>query len=387
MLDVFRAGWTPARWGVIRDARRRQRRRQRRVQAMIAAAGVAAAVGWQIIGRVQSGPATGSSLTVGAVQRVPVDGTPLDTTTMRGDLWVLTCARFGEQGATCRAGYLVKIRAASGRVLKRTSVAHPTELAAGDGAIWITHSLTDKVTRVNPRTGQTTATIELRLPHPITTTGWRRFVPSGITVDTGRVTVSSAIGFLAEINPRTARVTRIVPTGSEATSATTANGVTWFAYELYGIGKLTPNGTRATHRRIWWRGQPLDIEPVARGAGLIWALGTESSLTNPSTEVEVVTTIDPRTGRIVHQWPVGSPRLLLGDKTATYNNPSSAMLVTKSATYVKGSSARVLLRLTPPGRIQRLLVPKTASLVAATPHAVWATTGRGQLLRISLRQR
>lgn len=355
---------------------------------MIAAAVVSAAVGWQIVGHAQSGPATGSSLpVVVGVQRVPVYGTPLDTTSMRGNLWVLTCARFREHGATCGAGYLIEIRAASGRVLNRTSVAHPTALASGDGAIWITHLDTNQVTRVNPRTGQTTATIHMHLARPLSVTGRQGFAPSGISVDTGQVTVSSGLGYLVEINPRTARVTRIVWTDSEATSTTTANGLTWIADELDGVGTLTPNGTRVTPHQISWGGQPLEIDTIAHGAGLIWALGRETSLTNPTAEIDVVTTIDPQTGRIMHQWPVGSTSTTLVTNTSTYVNASSTMLVTNSATYVNGSSDRQLLRLTPPQRTQRLLVPKVASLAAATPHALWATTERGQLLRISLTQR
>jgi hypothetical protein len=63
------------------------------------------------------------------------------------------------------------------------------------------------------------------------------------------------------------------------------------------------------------------------------------------------------------------------------------MLVTDSATYVNARSGGPLLRLTPPRHSTRLRVPRIASLVAATPGALWAITQRGQLLRISLAQR
>jgi hypothetical protein len=387
MLDAARQPWALPRWAVIADARRRQRRRQRRVLALIVAMLLTAAAGWQIVSHSQSGPAPASPpAVVGSVQRVLVDGTPLDATTLGANLWVLTCLRFSPDGTTCGAGDLSEIRDAGGRVLKRTRVDHPSALASGDGAIWITHQTTDQVARIDPRTGQTTATIHLRLAHPITTNGWRRFVPSAISFGAGRIWVSSGFGFLAEINPRTARLTRIVTTGSEATSTATAHGLTWVADELDGVGTFTPGSTRVAHHQISWAGQPLDITTIAHGAGLIWTQGWQSSLTDPKAEISVVTTIDPQTGRIVHQWPVMS--VVAGPlPPGAVLSVASTMLVTDSAAYVTGSSDRQLLRLTPPQRSQPLLVPKIAELAAATPHALWVTTQNGQLLRIGLTQR
>lgn len=365
------------RWAVIKDARRRQRRRRRRVLASIAALLLATAAVWESVnhGRFGHPAAPPPGTVLGGVRTVPLSGDPLGTTTLRGNLWVLTCTRPREQGATCRRGDLTEIRAASDRVLKRTTVQDPTQLAGGAGAIWITHQDRGDVSRIDPVTGQTTDRIQLRLARSITTRGRRRFVPSGISFGAGRIWVSSGLSFLAEIDPRIARVTRIVWTDSEATSTTAVQNQTWIADELAGVGTLAPGSNRVVRHQITWAGQPVDVNAVAHGAGLIWALGTETNYTarlvNPPT-TSVVTTINPQTGRIVQQWRL----------------PGAKSIVFRHGTPYIGVSARA--HFTPPTgprapRIVRL--PRhTDALAAATAHALWATTDNGQLLRISLTQ-
>jgi hypothetical protein len=169
----------------------------------------------------------------------------------------------------------------------------------GAGAIWIAHFDTGDVSRINPQTGQTATKTHLQFPEPITTNGWRRFEPLGISFGAGRVWASSSFGYVAEVNPVTARLQRMVFTSSEVTSATTAGGLTWVADELDGVDAFAVGSDHVKTHHISWAGQPVDVETVGHGAGLIWALGTQSSylssLTDPST-VGVVTTLDPRTG-------------------------------------------------------------------------------------------
>jgi hypothetical protein len=110
---------------------------------------------------------------------------------------------------------------------------------------------------------------------------------------------------------------------------------------------------------------------VAHGVGLIWALGSETNsatgLTNPR-PTSVVTAIKPRTGRIVHQWRVGN--------TAT-------LVLADGGAYVGDDNDGRFVHLIPPNHVQVLHGPKAASLTAATPQALWATTRTG-LLRIAL---
>jgi hypothetical protein len=165
-------------------------------------------------------------------------------------------------------------------------------------------------------------------------------------------------------------------TSSEATSSTSAAGLTWVADELDGVGTFAAGSDHVAVHHIPWAGQPVDVGTVAYGAGLIWALGDETSfLTNSigTRTVGVVTTLDPHTGRIVDQWPI-SPQ-------------TSALVLGNGGAYVGDDNNGRLLRLTPPHGLQILHGPKAAQLTAVTPHALWAINKKGQLQRISLARR
>lgn len=383
---MIQRSWAPSRWAVIKDARRRQRRRQRRILTITTVLLAAATIGWAIAR--SSGPdhAPISPTTVGTVTQVHPGGIIESTASLRGNLWVLTCLqRCSEPWSTAVRGQLVELTAA-GHPIKRLPVSDPGAVAGGEGSIWVAHFYSGQVTRIDPQTGRRTATIQLRLPRPVTTSGDRRFIPSAISFSSDRVWVSTARGWTAEINPHTAQVIRMAYSSSQATSATTAAGLTWVADELDGIGTFSATSTQVTRHQISWAGQPLDVNTVASGAGLIWALGSETnytlSLVNPPT-TSVVTTINPHTGRILHQWRVGN--------TAT-------MVLANGGAYVGDDPNGRILHLIPPNHAQVLHGPKAASLTAATPHTLWATTvladgvladglGPTRLLRIELTHR
>ncbi len=376
MWEAIARPWAPSQWAVIKDARRRQRRRQHRIFAG-AALLLVAAVGWVIAGNSRSGHApTEPPVTVGGFEQLHLGGLVQGTTTLGVNEWVLTCLRrCSQESSRASAGELMEL-APNGRPIKRLPVADPTALTSGGGAIWIAHIDTGDISRINPQTGHTTATTHLQFPKPIGTDDWRRFEPSGISFGAGRVWASSAFGYVAEINARTARLERMVFTSSEVTSATTAGGLTWVADELDGVGTFAAGSDHVAIHHIAWAGQPVDVQTVAHGAGLIWALGEQTSylasLTNP-TNVGVVTTLDPRTGRIMHQWVV-SP-------------DAAALVLGNGSAYVSDDNDGRLLRLTAPRGVQTLDGPTGARLTAASPHALWAISRNGQLLRIGLTHR
>jgi hypothetical protein len=376
MSEAIERSWTPSRWAVIKDARRRQRRRQRRILAA-AAVLLAAAAGWVVASKSRFGHAPMlKPVTVGTFEQLHLGGVVQDTTTLGANVWVLTCLRRCSQASSpASVGELIELTA-NGQPVKRLPIADPTALTGGAGAIWIAHFDTGDVSRVNPQTGQTTATTHLQFPKPIATNGWRRFEPSGISFGAGRVWASSPFGYVAEINPRTTRLQRMVFTSSKVTSATTAGGLTWVADELDGVGTFAAGSDHVATHHISWTGQPVDVQTVAHGTGLIWALGSETSyptsLTDPTT-VGVVTTLDPRTGRIRHQWRV-SP-------------DAAALVLGNGSAYVGDDNDGRLLRLTAAHGVQTLHGPKAARLTAATPDALWAINRNGQLLRIGLTHR
>lgn len=344
----------------------------------------AAVLGWAIASSFAPGHAdTSSPVAGGTTGHVDLGGVVQSTTTLRGDLWVLTCRRHcREPWSSAVRGQLVELTGA-GDPIKRLPVADPGAVAGGDGSIWVAHFYSGQVTRIDPRTGERTASLQLKLPRPITKNGDRRFIPSAISVSAGRVWVSSARGWTAEINPRTNQLMRMLHSSSEAPSATSAAGLTWVADELDGVGTFPATSTQVTRHRITWAGQTVDVSTVAYGAGLIWALGAATndtvSLVNPPT-TSVVTTINPHTGRILHQWRVEN---------------NTTMVIARGGAYVGDDSAGGLLHLIPPHHLQILHGAKSASLTSATRHALWATTPVGptpplgpvmptRLLRITL---
>jgi outer membrane protein assembly factor BamB len=384
MLGAIDRSWTPSRWAVIKDARRRQRRRRRRILA-VAAVLPLATVGWAIARDAGSAhaPAAPASI-VGTVEQLALAGALQDTTTLDGHLWVLTClSHCSEPFGTASAGQLIELTA-TGEPIKRFPVSDPTVLTSGAGALWVAHFETGDVSRINAQTGKVTATTHVQLAKPIATNGYRRFEPAAISFGAGRISASDGLGFVAEINPRTARLERIVFTSSEATSSTSAAGLTWVADELDGVGTFTAGSDHVVVHHISWAGQPVDVGTVAYGAGLIWALGEETnyltSLTHP-TNVGVVTALDPHTGRIVHQWPISPPTSRRRDGGVW---SASGLVLGNGSAYIGDDNNGRLLRLTPPHSFQILRGPKEAQLTAVTPHALWAINTNGHLLRINL---
>jgi hypothetical protein len=379
MFGVLERSWARPRWAVIKDARGRQRQRRRRILAGGAGLLLAAALGWLVAGNPQSRPAAPSpDLAVGTVGQLQLGGFVVDTTTLRGDVWVLTCLRrCSGQPSAASAGQLIKLGANS-RPIKRIAVVDPTVLAAGDGALWIAHAAIDEVTRINPRTGRTTATIRLELPKPVDTAGDRRFLPGGINFGAGHVWVSSWRGWTAAINTHAPRTGRMIWSSSQVTSTTTAAGLTWIADELDGVGTFPANSNHVAIHRISYpansslAGNPVDIATVAHGAGRIWAIGSVSAETptNPSRSLDIVTAIDPRTPQVIQQWRVPGANSIVFLHGSAYIGQSGGGQVTR------------LVRSRPP---QILRLPQRATtLTASTPHTLWATTHNGQLLRIDL---
>jgi hypothetical protein len=310
------------------------------------------------------------------VEELALGGVVQDTTTLAGRLWVLTCLkRCSDPQSTAGDGQLIELTAA-GQPIKRFPVSDPTALTSGADALWVAHFATGDISRINPQTGRVTGTIHVQLAKPITTNRYRRFEPAAISFGARRIWASDGLGYVAEINPGTARLERIVFTSSEATSSTSAAGLTWVADELDGVGTFAAGSNHVVIHHISWARQPVDVGTVAYGAGLIWALGEETnyltSLTHP-TNVEVVTTLNPHTGRIVDQWPL-SPQ-------------TSAFVLWNGSAYVGYDNRGRLLRLTPPHAVRVLHGPKAARITAVTTHALWAINKNGQLLRIDLARR
>jgi hypothetical protein len=106
-------------------------------------------------------------------------------------------------------------------------------------------------------------------------------------------------------------------------------------------------------------------------------------LTHP-TNVGVVTTLNPHTGRIVNQWPIPPPTSRPRDGGVW---SASGLALGNGGGYLGDDNNGRLLRLTPPHGLQVLHGPKAAQLTAVTSHTLWAINRNGQLLRIALARR
>ncbi|HEY6397944.1 MAG TPA: hypothetical protein VIX82_10870 [Solirubrobacteraceae bacterium] len=261
--------------------------------------------------------------------------------------------------------------------MQRIEVVDPTAFAVGGGAIWLTHFNTGSVDRVDPRTGHTTQAVSLTLPTPIVP-GDRQFLPVNISAGGGSVWVSTARGWLAQIDSSSSRVVRMVRAPFDATGqVVVGSDAAWVAENSLGVGLVRPNGHRLQIRPIPdGRGRPLAVDQLEIGGGLVWTYGQTTDAGGPNgapvlTNGAFITTLDERTGRSVHQlrFPVGPYGIAYG---------SGALFV---ADYDNGR----LFRIDPGYRIHPLpRIRGTGILVTVTPGAIWATTKSGILRRIAV---
>ena len=128
----------------------------------------------------------------------------------------------------------------------------------------------------------------------------------------------------------------MIRSSSQATSVTTSDGLTWVADELSGVATFTAHSTHVTRHEITWAGQPLSIETVAHGAGLIWALGSRTN-GHALTTGAVVTAIKPKSGHITRQWPVPGGATMSSTTAAHTSHRSTAV---KSSTSPQPTESR-----------------------------------------------
>jgi hypothetical protein len=294
MLDGTLTSRLPS-WAVIRDARRRQRRRlQRRILLLVSIA----AVGVGLFGRPAASGPPRASLSVTRVMSIEVGGSVLQVGARNGRIWVLTCvSHCGGAPSGADVEQLAEIDPSSGATTREFAVGDASAFALTSSGIWVAHFITGDVTRLEPASGRITATVPLRLPAPIVRHD-RSFLPESLSAAEGRLWVSTARGWLAEIDargvvwaiataytrtrrgtaivlvidPRTDRVLRRV-TVPEADGAVIARGALYVgALDRGRIYRLDRHGTLRTYDTRRRR----DASLMSSSRGLLWA-GTSTS--------------------------------------------------------------------------------------------------------------
>lgn len=189
-----------------------------------------------------------------------VPGGPGSVATLGDAVWVAPSS-----------GLLSRVNPGSGRVVQQVDPnAGPTAVAVGAGAVWVTDSDANTVTRIDP-TG-------LQTPIPV------GHGPSGIAVGADGVWVADTLDdAVVRIDPTTRAVTATVPVGRAPTGVAIGEGSVWVAGSGDGtvtrIDQITgkrvktidvggsPHGIVVAANRIWASVQPRTAGPAEAGQG------------------------------------------------------------------------------------------------------------------------
>ena len=351
---------------VARAGKRRQRRRVGAISAAFALVAVAVAV-IAIVGAPPQTPF--SPPRVQASARVVLEGHVVGTAAAEGNyLWVLTCSTkcAGPPSVTRNSqGALVKIDNRTGAIVASTKVRDPGVVAAGEGGVW-TASFSGVVTHFDPRTARSVGSARLSLPRPFGTNYPEafEFLPNNIVIGEGAVWVSTAREYVAQIDPETAEVVRMVPARFGVTGLAVGGGSVWLSSGLFGLAQIDPQtGELSAARPIEAAdGRRLSMDYLAVADGSLWARGawavphgrTHDYVARPEGKALGLARVDLRTGEVEevvsfddHIWvhAVSGGRLWLSDRVSRAGS-RDVYLLSREAREVK-----LTARLARPGTI------------------------------------
>lgn len=164
---------------------------------------------------------------------------PLTATSDGERVWVLTGTEPQESGAPpLGEAILLAVDPRTGDISVEAPLEDSPSIVAGDPTgVWVAHWETGAVTRVDPVTGNTVASIALELPFDIGSGPDRRlFIPNDVVIGHGSVWVSTARGAVARIDIATNEVSSIIER-TPALPAQLAIGSTgvWVAEDVHGL--------------------------------------------------------------------------------------------------------------------------------------------------------
>ncbi len=293
-----------------RAARRRTRRRG--VMAGAAILVLLAVVTIGLAGRPSSGPL--APLTVEASARVPLSGKVISTASDGDHLWVLTCSAYcaGSPFERTSRGSLIKVDSRLGTVVAATSVVNPHLVAVGEGAVWTVAFPDGVVTKIDPTSLDAVASTQLSLPRPIApdAADAMAFLPSGIAVGEGAVWVSTARGYLAEIDPEAVERRRIIALPYSPAGIAIAGGQLWLSAGPLGVGGVDPESAILSPPQPIQgsRGDRLSADYLTATEGSLWVRGAwirsgEGDENEPGQEGEAVglLRLDPHGGQVLEE--------------------------------------------------------------------------------------
>jgi YVTN family beta-propeller protein len=250
----------------------------------------------------------------------------------------------GGQGSVATLGDAVWVAPSSGlvsRLLPRSTRvvqqfdpnAGPTAIAVGAGAVWVTDSGADTVTRIDP-TGLTT-------PVPV------GHGPSAIAVGAGGVWVADTLDdAVARIDPGTRAVTATIPVGRAPTGVAVGAGSVWVASSGDGtVTRIDPKTAKAVATI------PVGASPqgIVVGAGRVWV------------------SVQPSTGGQVDVGQGGTMHMHIAQNVVDSLDPALAY-ITYSFQLLYATCAKLFNYPDKPGQAGSRVVPEVAqSLPARSP--------------------
>jgi DNA-binding beta-propeller fold protein YncE len=345
-------GWLPDAGiepeAVIREARRRQHRRWLAVAvaAAVVIGGTAAVVagsgagsrprspGHQVLPA--SAPGRPAASAHDAATLVTVSQTRLPKA------YILSLAARYRAVWLAGAGVTYQVNAATGKIVRTIPTPGtsggcrcPTEMAAGAGAVWVTHGCRG-IYRIDPHTGRVTAS--LRVPD----------VGDSIAVAGGLVWAPNYHGDLLRIQPRTGQIVgKPIPVGFGDWAMVPAAGRLWVT--SYGSGKVSRvNVATGTVERFG----NLIVETA--GAGSLWTPQMQR--------------IDPATGRVIASFSVPGAQQVVFWKGSAW-----ALTVRRSLAFLRIAPAtnQVTGKPVPVGKPLPAGYDSEPTAIVAGPTGVW----------------
>jgi DNA-binding beta-propeller fold protein YncE len=307
---------------------------------------------------------TGTGVTVPPFDRsrfaavIPLPG-PGSMTVADGVLWVLDAS-----GTVARLD--PRTNAVVGKPLR--APADAVAIAVGQGALWVTSVAAgdlgvageDAVTRIDPATGRTVATITV--PR----------APLDVAATPGAVWVTNSGGggdSVARIDPRTSRVAgRPVRTGASPQSLAVGGGSLWVANH---DARTVTRVDQASGKVVTDIPVPSEPHRVAYGAGAVWVGNWHDNS---------ISKIDPTTNRVV-----GSP-IPIGFHAGNLAVGAGGVWVTSDYRVDAAAEDVVAVRIDPRANraVETIAVGGHPIDIAATEDAIWVSVANpGTVLRIA----
>jgi DNA-binding SARP family transcriptional activator/ABC-type branched-subunit amino acid transport system substrate-binding protein/streptogramin lyase len=235
----------------------------------------------------------------------------------------------------------------------------PSDVAVGEGAVWVVDGKRGKLTRIDPSYGTVAATVAVSTPNVVYDVSRHSYDPTSVAAGAGSVWVTEGGSSLVRVDPRTSRVVDRIDLGRPLDGVTAADGVVWAI-----------SGPSATVLRVDRRGRetlriPIVSEPgsespypldVAAGEGYVWVLNGNTA---------TITKIDPEQRAVAATALIG-----IGRGPVSVSVGLGAAWVANS----DGTLARVDART---NEVTIIPVGHSVRDVAVGEGFVWITAGRG----------